>query len=97
MTIDFQYVNFKADQKLLSYITKKLSKMDTFYDRIIDSVVYLKVENSEKKENKTIEIKLNVANQTLFVAETNVTFESAIDIAMEKLKAQLVKYKGKIS
>lgn len=95
MTIDFQYVNFKADQKLLSYITKKLEKMSTFYDGIIHMVVYLKVENTDDKDNKSVEVKANVANQTLFVSEQSVSFESAIDIAEEKLRSQIMKYKAK--
>jgi putative sigma-54 modulation protein len=95
MTIDFQYTNFKADQKLLNYITKKLSKMDTFYDRIVHSIVYLKVENTENKDNKSVEVKVNVANQTLFVSEISQTFEAATDMVVEKLRAQLIKYKSK--
>lgn len=95
MTIDYQYVNFKADAKLLTYIAKKLSKMNTFYDRIVHAVVYLKVEKTDDKQNKSLEIKLNVANQTLFVSEKNITFEAAIDLAIEKLKSQLLKYKLK--
>jgi putative sigma-54 modulation protein len=97
MTIDFQYTNFKADHKLLSYISKKLSKMDTFYDKIVYSIVYLKVMNHEEKENKFVEFKVNVANQTLFVSEKGQSFEAATDVAVEKLRAQLLKYKGKKS
>jgi putative sigma-54 modulation protein len=97
MTIDFQYTNFKADQKLLSYISKKLGKMETFYDHIVYAIVYLKVANTEEKDNKTVEFKVNVSNQTLFVSETGQSFEASTDIAVEKLKSQLLKYKGKKS
>jgi len=95
MTIDFQYTNFKADQKLLSYITKKLSKMDSVYDRIVHMVVYLKVENTDGPENKLVEVKANVANQTLFVSEASQSFESAADKVEEKLRSQIKKYKAK--
>lgn len=95
MTIDFQYTNFKADQKLLSYITKKLSKMDSVYDRIVHMVVYLKVENTDGPDNKLVEVKANVANQTLFVSEASQSFESAADKVEEKLRSQIKKYKAK--
>jgi ribosome-associated translation inhibitor RaiA len=39
---------------------KKLIKLDTFYDKIHDCQVFLKVENTSAKENKTAEIKLAV-------------------------------------
>ncbi|MCZ2128816.1 MAG: ribosome-associated translation inhibitor RaiA [Bacteroidia bacterium] len=95
MTIDFQYVNFKADQKLLAYISKKLSKMDTYYDGIVNMIVYLKVINTDSKENKSIEVKANVSNQTLFVSEVSQSFESAVDKVEEKLRTQVQKYKAK--
>lgn len=95
MTIDFQYVNFKAEAKLLSYITKKLSKMTTYYDRILHAVVYLKVENTDEKDNKSIEVKIHVANQTLFVSEISQSFEAATDLVVEKIRSQLMKYKAK--
>ena len=96
MQIDFQYTNFKADQKLLDFITKKLEKLETFYGRIINSVVYLKVDNnSSGEENKLVEIKLNVQNQTLFANERCKSFEEATDEASQALRSQLIKYKEK--
>ncbi len=95
MDITFHNTNFKADKKLLELISSKLNKLAHFYDKIIDATVYLKVENTEGKENKFIEIKMNVANQTLFVEEHDRTFENALDSAEDALKAQLIKYKQK--
>ena len=59
MNTQIQAIHFKADQKLKDYIIKKLEKLETFYDGIIDAQVFLKVENTSVKENKTIEIKVN--------------------------------------
>jgi len=95
MDIQFQTINFKADKKLLDLITSKLNKLQNFYDKIIDASVYLKVQKADDKENKVIEIKLNVSNTTLFVEEKNATFENAIDLAEAAIKAQLLKYKQK--
>ena len=96
MEINIQSINFDADQKLLDYITKKITKLNTFYVGIINVMVYLKLEHdSEHKNNKTLEAKLNVHNQTLFCSEHCRTFECAIDLAVESLKVQLKKYKEK--
>ena len=35
-----------------------MDKLDQFYDKVIRSDVYLKVENTSEKENKIFEVKL---------------------------------------
>ncbi len=96
MQILIQSIHFTADQKLIEYINKRLEKLLTFHDNIIDANVYLKVENVTDENNKTLEVKLNVQNQTLFCEEHCQTFECAIDMAVESLKMQLKKYKSKL-
>lgn len=95
MEIQFQSTNFKADKKLLDLIEQKLRKLEHYYDKIIDASVYLKVQKSDDKVNKILEIKVNVSNSTLFVEEHDRTFENAIDKAEDALRAQLMKYKQK--
>lgn len=97
MEIQFQNTNFKADKKLLDLIVQKLKKLEHYYDKIIDANVYLKVQKSEDKINKILEIKLNVSNSTLFVEEHDRTFENALDKAEDALKSQLIKYKEKMA
>ena len=79
MEIQFQNTNFKADKKLLDLIVQKLKKLEHYYDKIIDANVYLKVQKSDDKVNKILEIKLNVSNSTLFVEVHDRTFENALD------------------
>ena len=53
MKLRMQSVHFDADIKLLDFIQKKADKLDTFYDRIIDGEVILRLnKDSDKKENK---------------------------------------------
>ena len=87
-------IKFDADVKLLEFVQKKLDKLDTFYDRIIDSDVYLRL-NNQGTENKTVEIKLNIPGSQLFTKEISKTFEEATDMAVEALKRQLTKHKEK--
>ena len=97
MEIVFQNTNFKADKKLLDLIEQKLTKLEHFYDKIIDANVYLKVQKTEDKDNKILEIKLNVSGTSLFVEEHDKTFEIALDKAEDALKTQLIKYKQRVA
>jgi len=97
MKVEVQSIHFKADHKLIDYIEKKLSKLDHFSDAIIDSQVFLKVENNRHKENKTVEIKVNVHNQSLFKSQTAQSFEAATDIAVDALKVQIKRYKERLA
>ena len=95
MKVRIQSVNFSADQKLLSFIEKRLSKLEQFYDRIVDSEVYLKVDNNHTKQNKITEIKLNIPGNDLVVKKQCKSFEEATDLSAEALRRQLRKHKEK--
>ncbi len=91
-----QSVHFDADHKLLEFIQKKADKLETFYDRIIDGDVFLRLDKGDEKGHKKIvEVKLNLPGHTLFSKQESTTFEAATDEAMEALKKQLQKYKEK--
>jgi putative sigma-54 modulation protein len=96
MKLQMSAQQFTADSKLLDLIQKKANKLDLFFDKIIDGEVFLRLENDETKENKIIEMKLNVPGTTLFVKEKGKTFEVAADGAVDALRKQLGKYKGKL-
>jgi putative sigma-54 modulation protein len=96
MNTQIQSIHFKADQKLKDYIIKKVEKLNTFYDGIIDTQVFLKVENTSAKENKVVEIKVNAKSNSFIQTEIGQSFEAATDMAVESLKKQVKRYKGKI-
>lgn len=96
MKIRVQSVHFTADQKLLDFIQKKADKTDTFYDRIINGEVILKLDkSSEDKKNKVLEVKVMIPGTVLFAKENCKSFEEAADLAFESIQKQLQKYKGK--
>ncbi|MBT6235371.1 MAG: ribosome-associated translation inhibitor RaiA [Bacteroidetes bacterium] len=97
MNTEIQAIHFKADQKLKDFVDIKLQKLETFYEDIIDAQVFLKIENTSVKENKIVEIKLNAKHNTFIQKETSITFEAATDIALEALKVQLKRHKGKLA
>ncbi|MCW5911608.1 MAG: ribosome-associated translation inhibitor RaiA [Cyclobacteriaceae bacterium] len=95
MKLQVHSIHFDADQKLINFIQKKVDKLETFYDRMVDGEVYLRL-NNEGIENKTVEIKLNLPGQNLFAREQARSFEAATDQATEALRSQLKKFKTKI-
>ncbi len=93
MKINTTSIHFDADQKLIEYIERKTSKLDQFFDRIIDAHVYLKLENSGQVRDKIVELKLLVPGDTLMATEVSKTFEASMDAAVDNMKRQLNRYK----
>ncbi|MBK9149747.1 MAG: ribosome-associated translation inhibitor RaiA [Saprospiraceae bacterium] len=89
MQVTFQTVHFTADQKLKDYIEDKLQKVNKFYPKIIQSTVFLKLENSGQIKDKVVEIKMNVPGSTLVATNSDKTFEASFDDAIEIIKRQL--------
>lgn len=96
MKLNTQSVNFSADKKLTDFIQKKMNKLDLYFDKIIQADVFLKVENTNRKENKIFEVKLNVPGDSFVVKKICKTFEEATDSAVSSLERQLKKRKEKI-
>ncbi len=96
MKIQIQALHFDADQSLKDFINKKLEKLETFYDRIIDSDVILSFEqlNTQVKD-KVVVIKTNIPGNTLVAKHKSKKFEAAVDLAVESLKKQITKIKSK--
>jgi putative sigma-54 modulation protein len=95
MKITVQSIHFNADKKLLDFIQKKIDKLDTYYDQIVNGEVYLKLENVEDEANKITEIKLTLPGNQLFCKEQCKSFEEGTDLAIECLRKQIEKHKQK--
>ncbi|MCU0437805.1 MAG: ribosome-associated translation inhibitor RaiA [Raineya sp.] len=95
MKVQMQSIHFDADIKLLDFIQKKLDKLETFYDRVTDGEVYLRLDKSEQKDNKIVEIKINVPGNVIFAKSQKSSFEAAADDAVESLRRQITKFKEK--
>jgi len=96
MKVNTQSVNFNADQKLIEFIQKRMNKLDMYYDKVIKSDVFLKVENTSNKENKIFEVKVHVPGDSLIVKKQCKTFEECTDTAIASLERQLKKRKEKL-
>ncbi len=96
MEIRIQDVHFDATDALKSFIQKKVSKLEQYYDGIIAAEVTLKVVKPETAANKEAQIRLVVAGQDLFASKTSDTFEESIDANVDALQKQLIKFKEKV-
>jgi putative sigma-54 modulation protein len=96
MKIQMQSIHFTAADPLKEYTREKVEKMDHFFDRITEAEVFFKLQNEVKGANKFAEIKLHVPGEILVASEQGQTFEEAIDLSVDKIKSQLLKYKGKM-
>ena len=95
MNVVIHPVHFDASAQLVDFINRKLQKLETFFDRIIETEVFLKLESRQNIKDKIIEIKVHVPGKTLFVTKTAKTFEESTDLAFHTLASQLKKQKEK--
>lgn len=93
MKVNFNAVGFTVDQKLVDFIQKKMDKLEHFYNKVIDAEVYLKLENTHTKENKIIEIKVNVPGDSFVVKKQAKSFEEATDDTINPIERFLKKHK----
>ena len=93
MKINTESVHFDADSKLLELIERKISKLEQFYNRIIDADVILKLEGADQVRDKVVEVKVNVPGNTFFIKEVDKSFENGLDKSVSGLKRQLIKFK----
>lgn len=96
MEVNTQSVNFNIDQKLANFIQKRMDKLDHFYDRVVYSDVYLKVQKTSTKENKIAEVKVHVPGDEFVVTKQCKTFEEAVDSAANSLERVLLRRKEKL-
>ena len=95
MKITVHSIGLTPHEPLQEFLEKKLNKLDTFYDKIQACEVFLKVENSNSKENKTAEIILNIPGDDIVVKKIAASFEESIDLCVDVAKKLLIKKKEK--
>ena len=95
MDLQVHSLHFDADKKLIEFVNGKVSKLETFFDKIIAGEVVLKLDKSDDTENKVAEIKLMIPGKELFAKKQCKSFEEATDLACEALRRQVDKHKGK--
>lgn len=93
MEIKVQSIKFDADQKLLDYIDKKISKIEKFYDGVIRAEVNLSL--LADPQNKNVLVRVLVPGDEVVVERNADTFENAVVDCVGVLKDLLVSVKEK--
>lgn len=97
MEVKINAVHFNADERLVEFVNKKVAKLDTFFDGILNAEMILKVLKPESSDNKVAELKVSIpANGYLFAKKKADTFEEATDMVIDAMRKQLGKYKEKL-
>ena len=97
MKINMQAIGFSAGESLEEYLTEKLEKLDTFYDQIIGAQVTFKLDNNNSKDDKIVDIKLEVPGEDILVKKQGEAYPEAIDLAVDTLKKLIIKKKERES
>ena len=95
MNINFQSVNYNADSKLIEFAENRIKKISQFYLNIIDVFVYTKVENTNDRINKLVELKIGIPGDDVVVKKVAKTFEEAINLAANSAEKILKRRKNK--
>lgn len=95
MNVHIQSVKFDADSKLIEFVEAKMAKLDRFADRSTGADVILKLDKDHDKGNKVATITLHMPGEDLVAEHQAKTFEESVDEAIDALKRQLEKFKGK--
>ncbi len=95
MEIQIQSIHFKADQKLIGFINEKVAKLNQFFEGIISSEIFLRLDKADNSANKVAEIKIHVPGNEFYVKRQCKTFEESVDTCVEALGRQVKKYKEK--
>lgn len=95
--LDITGVHLEISPDLFDYAKKKIGKLDTYLPRhsreSAHGEVWLKHHKAKDKRRFTCEVVMQLPQDSVMVKESALTIEAAIDVAENKLKTQLKKYK----
>jgi len=97
MTINFEYDEVKASERLEELVRKKLEKLEDKYDFVIRADVFFKKENTtDAGKGKICNIRLSLPGPRLFAEANHGAYEAAISEAVDDLLRQLRRRKEKM-
>lgn len=96
MKVTVEAPKFDVDVKLTEFIKKRVGKLEHFYDKIIHTDVFLKLEPNERPNNKIVELLVSVPGDEFIVKKMAKSFEEATDVCAQAMERVLLKRKKKI-
>jgi len=94
MEIKIKSLKFDADQKLVAFVEKKVSKLEKFCEGLESVDVILSL--LQEPDNKNAKIQIHVPGQEIIVEKNARTFEDAITECADATKERLTRYKEKL-
>lgn len=92
MNIQITGKNIELTDAIRSYVEKKISKFKKYFDQVLDVQVILEVQ----KNVHIAEILVNAKGVFLKGLERSEDLYASIDLAVDKIEKQLIKYKEKL-
>jgi len=93
MNLSISGHHLEVTPALRDYVTQKLDRVRRHFDRVIDVKVFLSVDKLVQKA----EINIHVRGKELHAEATDADLYAAIDILVDKLDRQVMKYKRKLN
>ncbi len=93
MEISIKSLKFDADQKLVAFVEKKVSKLEKFHDHVTDVLVTMTL--LHEPENKNVKIQIHIPGDELIVERNAKTFEDAVTECADAMKERLTRAKEK--
>ncbi|MBR5385402.1 MAG: ribosome-associated translation inhibitor RaiA [Bacteroidales bacterium] len=93
MEVRIKSLKFNADEKLLAFVEKKVSRLEKFADN--QGAVDVTLSLMEKPENKSVRIQTHIPGHELVIERTARTFEDAVTEAADLMKEKLTRAKEK--
>ena len=98
MNVKIQTLHFEADEKLVAYVEKKVSKLSQFHEKITTVDVFLKLDNVVHNiKDKVAEIKVHIPRYDFFVKHSSKSFEESFDTALDSVITQIKRKKDKLA
>lgn len=95
--LEISGVHMIVGDDLRKYILRKVGHLDKYMPKhareSVHAEVRLKETNTKTKNERTCEVVLYLPKEVIAVTETTINMYAAIDIAEEKLKVRVHKYK----
>ena len=91
MEISIKSLKFDADQKLVAFVEKKVSKLEKFHDHVTDVLVTMTL--LHEPENKNVKIQIHIPGDELIVERNAKTFEDAVTECADAMKERLTRAK----
>ncbi len=95
MNVQIRPVDVSIKNGTKQFMSKKLAKLEQYYDRIIDVVAWAKEEANGGKEEKVVDVKILVPGNLIIASGAADTFESATEKSVQIAKRNLKRYKEK--